>query len=316
MAAIVQVRDLVKRYMPEDVLAVDGVSFQIEEGEILSLLGPNGAGKTTTLSMLSCLLKPTRGDALVDGHSIVTDSLAVRRAIGVVPQEIALYETLSARENLIFWGRMYDMGGQQLGRRVDQVLDLIGLADRAGARVGTYSGGMKRRVNIGVGLLHEPRLLFMDEPTVGIDPQSRRNILDTVKELNRQGMTVLNTTHHMEEAQELSDRVGIIDHGKLIALGTQKELTEMVGEHETLRLHLGEGQDAEALADALRSLPDTIQVSATGGQVVLIVPEAEEALPGAFARADGMGVRVRRVDIEEPNLEAVFLHLTGRALSD
>jgi len=316
MSAIVQVRDLVKRYMPEDVLAVDGVSFEIEEGEIFSLLGPNGAGKTTTISMLSCLLPPTGGDAKIDGQSIVGASLAVRRIIGVVPQEIALYEALSARENLVFWGRMYDMGGPELKRRVDEVLAQIGLSDKADAKVETYSGGMKRRVNIGVGLLHKPRLIFMDEPTVGIDPQSRRNILETVKDLNRQGMTVLYTTHYMEEAQELSDRVGIIDHGKLIALGTQKELTQTVGEHETLRLHLGEGEESSALVEALRALPDVIQVSATDGQVILMVPEAEETLPGAITAANELGVRVRSVDIEEPNLEAVFLHLTGRALRD
>ncbi|MFN2227684.1 MAG: ATP-binding cassette domain-containing protein [Anaerolineae bacterium] len=316
MAAIVQVRDLVKRYLPEDVLAVDGISFEIEEGEIFSLLGPNGAGKTTTISMLSCLLKPTTGDAFVDGHSIVSDSMAVRQAIGVVPQEIALYDTLSARQNLAFWGRMYNMDGQDLKRRIDEVLEQVDLVERADDRIEAYSGGMKRRVNIGAGLLHKPRLIFMDEPTVGIDPQSRRRILDMVRELNRQGMTVLYTTHYMEEAQELSDRVGIIDHGKLIALGTQKELTRMVGEHETLRLHLGEGEDCAALAEALRELPDTIQVSSADGQVILIVPEAEDALPPAITAANRLGVRVRRVDIEEPNLEAVFLHLTGRALRD
>jgi ABC-2 type transport system ATP-binding protein len=316
MGAIIAVQELVKRYVPENVTAVDGVSFQIEEGEIFSLLGPNGAGKTTTISMLSCLLKPTSGDAQVDGHSIVRDAMAVKRAIGVVPQDIALYDTLSARQNLAFWGQMYGLGGSALKQRVAEVLEQIGLADKADAAVRTYSGGMKRRVNIGVGLLHRPRVIYMDEPTVGIDPQSRRNILDTVKELNRQGMTVLYTTHYMEEAQELSDRVGIIDHGKLIAIGTQKELTQMVGEHETLRLHVGEGENTAGLVEALRTLPDTIQVSATEGQVVLIVPEAEDALPGAITRANELGVRVRSVDMEEPNLEAVFLHLTGRALRD
>jgi ABC-2 type transport system ATP-binding protein len=316
VGAIVEVRDLTKRYVPENVVAVECVSFEIEEGEIFSLLGPNGAGKTTTLSMLSCLLKPTSGDALVGGHSIVSEAMAVKRTIGVVPQEIALYDTLSARQNLQFWGQMHGLGGTELKQRVDEVLALIGLTDKADVAVKTYSGGMKRRVNIGVGLLHRPRILYMDEPTVGIDPQSRRNILDTVKELNRQGMTVLYTTHYMEEAHELSHRVGIIDHGKLIAIGTQKELTELVGEHETLRLHLGEGVDPEPLAAALRTLPDVIQVSASDGQVVLIVPEAEETLPGAITRANEMGVRVRSVDMEEPNLEAVFLHLTGRALRD
>lgn len=316
MTAIVEVRELNKRYMPEDILAVAGISFDIHEGEILALLGPNGAGKTTTISMLSGLLKPTGGDARIAGHSIVDEPMHARRLIGVVPQEIALYDALTARQNLAFWGRMYDMGGERLKRRIAEVLEQIGLTERADDRVSAYSGGMKRRVNIGAGLLHEPRLVFMDEPTVGIDPQSRRSILEMVKELNRQGMTVLYTTHYMEEAQELADRVGIIDHGELIALGTQKELTVVVGEHETLRLHLGEGEGAVALAEALRELPGVLQVSSTDGQVVLIVPEAKDALPGAISRANALDVRVRSVDIEEPNLEAVFLHLTGRALRD
>jgi ABC-2 type transport system ATP-binding protein len=315
MNSLVQVRDLVKRYDPPDgVLAVDGVSFDIRKGEIFGLLGPNGAGKTTTISMLSCLLKPTAGDATIAGHSIVRQQMQVKRAIGVVPQEIALYPTLSARNNLLFWGRMYNMGGDALRERAAEVLTQVGLTDRADDKVETYSGGMKRRLNIAVGLLHKPQLLFMDEPTVGIDPQSRRNILDMVKELNRQGMTVLYTTHYMEEAQELSDRVGIIDRGQIIALGTQAELTQIVGEHDSLRLHLDEGADAESLAAALRELPTVLEVSTAEGQVVLLTPEAEVVLPGVITAANRLDVRVRSVDIQEPNLEAVFLHLTGRAL--
>src|SRR5574340_1776370 len=238
MMNMLSVRELCKKY--GDFTAVDGISFDILEGEIFSLLGPNGAGKTTTISMLSTLFTPTSGEATIDGHSVTRQPMEVCKVIGVVPQEIALYEELTARENLLFWGQMYGLGGNPLEKRVDEVLEQIGLSDKAKNRVKTYSGGMKRRVNIGVGLLHKPRLLFMDEPTGGIDPQSRRAILDTVKELNHQGMTVLYTTHYMEEAQELSDRVGIIDHGKLIALGTQSELTRQVGEMDTLRLHVAE----------------------------------------------------------------------------
>lgn len=316
MTAIVQVQNLVKKFMPENVLAVNDVSFDIQQGEIFSLLGPNGAGKTTTISMLSCLLPPTGGDALVAGHSVIKEPMKVKEAIGVVPQEIALYNVLNARENLLFWGRMYGMGGKDLARRVDEVIEQVGLTEKAKTKVGTYSGGMKRRINIAVGLLHKPQIVYMDEPTVGIDPQSRRSILDMVKDLNRQGMTVLYTTHYMEEAHELSDRVGIMDHGKLIALGTQKELTQLVGEHETLRLHLGEDQDPEPLAAALRGLPGVVQVSAADHQVVLIVPEAEEALPPVITKANEIGVKVRSVDMQEPTLEAVFLHLTGRALRD
>ena len=314
MTPILEVKNLVKKY--DDLTAVDGISFEIEAGEIFSLLGPNGAGKTTTISMLSCLLKPTGGDAIIGGHSVTRESMAVRQIIGVVPQEIALYNMLSARENLVFWGQMYDMGGAELKRRVDEVLEQIGLTDKAGAKIETYSGGMKRRVNIGVGLLHRPRIIYMDEPTVGIDPQSRRSILDTVKDLNKQGMTVLYTTHYMEEAQELSDRVGIIDHGQLIALGTQKELTRLVGEHDTLRLHIGEDQDAERLSDALCALPGVLKCSSADHEIVLMVPEAEEALAPVITRANELGVKIHSVDIQEPNLEAVFLHLTGRALRD
>jgi ABC-2 type transport system ATP-binding protein len=314
MTPILDVQNLVKKF--GDFSAVSGISFSIDPGEIFGLLGPNGAGKTTTISMLSCLIPPTEGDAFIAGHSIVEDPLDVKRLIGIVPQEIALYDALSARENLVFWGHMYGLGGAALRRRVDQVLEQIGLVDKADQRVNTYSGGMKRRVNIGVGLLHQPSIIYMDEPTVGIDPQSRRNILEAVKELNRQGMTVLYTTHYMEEAQELSDRVGIIDHGELIALGTQKELTQMVGEHDVLRLHLAEDQPADPLAVGLCSLPEVVRCSATDHEVVLVVPEAETALAPVITRANELGYRVRSVDMQEPNLEAVFLHLTGHALRD
>jgi ABC-2 type transport system ATP-binding protein len=236
--------------------------------------------------------------------------------IGVVPQEIALYDTLTARQNLSFWGQMYGMGGKSLKRRIDEVLEQTGLTERAKDRVETYSGGMKRRLNIGVGLLHEPKLLFMDEPTVGIDPQSRRQILDGVKELKDAGMTVLYTTHYMEEAEELSDRVGIIDRGELIAVGTQAELTKMVGEQETLRLHVDEGYDPDAVSAAFRKAPGVIHVVSNDGEAVLNVSDASEALPGVVTAGDQAGVHIRSVDIEEPNLEAVFLHLTGRALRD
>jgi len=316
MGAMVEVRQLSKTYKPDDPPAVDGIAFRIQEGEIFSLLGPNGAGKTTTLSMLSCLMRPSGGDAFVAGRSVTREPMAVKETIGVVPQEIALYGRLSGRQNLVFWGRMYSLGGKELRQRADEVLEITGLTERADDRVESYSGGMKRRLNIGVGLLHRPRLIYMDEPTVGIDPQSRRKILDTIKDLNDEGMTVLYTTHYMEEAQELSDRVAIMDRGRVIALGTQQELTELVGENETLRLHLAEGESGAPLAEALTGAPHVIDASALNGQVAVIVPAAEEALPGVIGAATHLGVRIRSVDIEEPNLEAVFLHLTGRALRD
>ena len=308
--------------------AVKGISFSVLRGEIFSLLGPNGAGKTTTINMLSCLIEPTGGTAEIAGHAIPGDSLNVRRAIGVVPQEIALYDSLSARQNLEFWGRLYDMGGKALGQRIDEVLEIVGLSDRAKDKVKTFSGGMKRRINIAAGLLHRPRLLFMDEPTVGIDPQSRRRILDMVRELRDGGMTVLYTTHYMEEAEQLSDRVGIIDQGRLIALGTQAELTRVVGEQETLRLHLseeasaalisanGDAPAADGQVTLFNGLPGVIGAAAVDHQIVVNVADAGEALPGVVGRANDAGLRVRSVDIEEPNLEAVFLHLTGRGLRD
>ncbi len=312
--AILTTKNLSKKF--GDLEAVKSVSFSVLRGEIFSLLGPNGAGKTTTIAMLSCLLAPTSGTAEIGGYDILKENRRVRSLIGIVPQEIALYDELTARQNLRFWGEMYNLSGTALKTRVEEVLEQVNLRDRANERVGTFSGGMKRRINIAAGLLHKPRLLFMDEPTVGIDPQSRRRILDMVKELRNQGMTVLYTTHYMEEAEELSDRVGIIDHGTLIAVGTQTELTRMVSQQETLRLHLGEGFIGEEVAHLFTELPGVLAVTPLNGELTLSVRRAEEALPGAMIKAGQAGVPVRTIDIEEPNLEAVFLHLTGRALRD
>lgn len=312
MPAILEVNNLSKKY--EEILAVKGISFIINQGEIFSLLGPNGAGKTTTISMLSTLFRPTSGDATIGGFSITKEPMEVRRLIGVVPQDLALYEDLTAMENLVFWGQMYGLSGRSLNTRIKEILEQIDLADRAKNRIKTFSGGMKRRVNIGVGLLHRPKLLFMDEPTVGIDPQSRRSILDSVKSLNKDGMTILYTTHYMEEAQELSDRVGIIDHGEMIAIGTQKELTRQVGEMETLILHINESDDVEKLAELIRTVPGVIKADVSNHSVSVIVPEAEEALAPIVSKTNELGIKVHSIDIREPNLEAVFLQLTGRAL--
>jgi ABC-2 type transport system ATP-binding protein len=314
MTNILEVKNLKKNY--GDFKAVKGISFEIKTGEIFSLLGPNGAGKTTTISMLSTLYEPSAGDATIAGHSVTKAPMQVKNAIGVVPQEIALYEDLTARENLIFWGQMYGLSGKDLTSRVDEVLEQIGLTDKAKNKVKTFSGGMKRRVNIGVGLLHKPKLLFMDEPTVGIDPQSRRAILDTVKDLNKQGMTVLYTTHYMEEAEELSDRVGIIDHGELIAIGTQKELTKQVGETETLILHIGENENSSALVTIFKALPNVKDATAIANQISIITSSAKDILASVVSKANEHGIKIHSIDIREPNLEAVFLHLTGRALRD
>lgn len=318
MSSIVEVKNLHKQYNPpEGVTAVQDVSFAIKRGEIFSLLGPNGAGKSTTISMLSGLLAPSKGEATIDGHSITQNAKAVKQVIGVVPQEIALYDTISARENLVFWGKMYNLSGDKLQERVTAVLDIAGLTERADDKVETFSGGMKRRINIAVGLLHNPKVLYMDEPTVGIDPQSRRRILDTVKELNQQGLTVLYTTHYMEEAEELSDRIGIIDHGKLIALGTQEELTATIGQYDTVQLEIGETAELNGtLVDDLAAVAGVHQATGEGEQVIIQTKDANEVLPRLLQTVTEHGRSIRRLEIQEPNLEAVFLHLTGRALRD
>jgi len=322
--SLVEVKNLVKRYTADGPNAVDDVSFAIEAGEMFSLLGPNGAGKTTTIAMMSTLLKPTSGSVTVAGHDVQRDPMAVRRTIGVVPQELALYDDLTAHENLRFWGEMRGLHGAELKREISEKLELTGLSDRAKDRVSTFSGGMKRRLNMAVGLVGNPQLMMLDEPTVAIDPQSRRYILDWVKRMSQNGVTVLYTTHYMEEAQELSDRIGIIDHGKLIALGTMDELIQLVGQHETLSLKLAQDAGALELAAALQEMEGVLRVGADGGgagtdgggNVVLNVTSAEAVLPGVIAAASGMGLSVRTIEVRELNLEAVFLHLTGRALRD
>lgn len=316
MRNIIETQALTKRFNGATEPAVDDVSFAVREGEIFSLLGPNGAGKTTTISMLSCLLRPTSGDAKVAGASVTDAPHQVKEVIGVVPQEIALYPKLSARENLYFWGRLYGMSGGKMKERVEEVLEIVGLKDRAKDRVETYSGGMQRRINIGVGLLHRPKLVYMDEPTVGIDPQSRRNILDTVLALNEQGMTVLYTTHYMEEAQELSDRIGIIDHGKMIALGTLPELTQLVGEQDIVELGITEEHSRPELIRALGAVEGVREVKAANGNIRLIANDGNAALPDLITIANAQGARISDISVQEPNLEAVFLHLTGRALRD
>jgi len=302
-----------------DLKAVQGVSFSVQKGEIFSLLGPNGAGKTTTISMLCCLLHPDSGDALVQGHSVTEDPMSVKSVLGVVPQEIALYEDLTARENLTFWGKMYGLRGTELNKRVKEMLEIIGLSERAGDRVGKFSGGMKRRVNIAVALLHKPKVIYMDEPTVGIDPQSRRNILDNVVELKNQGMTVLYTTHYMEEAQEISDHIGIMDHGVVIASGTHAELVKIIGELDRITLSVSNPTiqtASQTFIPALQALSGIQQVSMEADAIELLVTDGHQVLPTIFDSASRLGVRITRADVLEPNLETVFLQLTGRGLRD
>jgi ABC-2 type transport system ATP-binding protein len=299
-----------------ELRAVDGVSFSVGAGEIFSLLGPNGAGKSTTISMLSGLLSPNGGDAAIMGHSIRSASQDARSCLGVVPQDVALYPDLSARENLDFWGKMYGLRGAALKQRVDEVLQIIGLVERQKDRVGTFSGGMKRRVNIGAALLHKPQVVIMDEPTVGIDPQSRRHILDNVKELNRQGMTVLYTTHYMEEAAELSDHIAIMDKGKVIACGTHAELIRLVGEETRVELSLNAPLGDELRAAWLELAGITRIDAAEDNKITILAQDSNAVLPQLFEAAARSGARITSVDIQEPNLESVFLHMTGRALRD
>jgi ABC-2 type transport system ATP-binding protein len=333
MEIMVEVRDLAKTFKNADgteVHAVKGIDLDIYRGEIFSLLGPNGAGKTTTISMISGLLQPTRGEAKIGGYSITQQPLQAKRLMGVVPQEIALYPTLTARQNLEFFGKMYGLAGTELARRIDEVLDFIELSDRQKNRIDTFSGGMKRRVNIAVGLLHQPELIYMDEPTVGIDPQSRRRILDTVMQLRDEyGMTVLYTTHLMEEAQELSNRVGIIDHGEIIALGTQGDLIQSVGEEDRLVFKVGEQRVEQGLIERIKDQTEGVthvlydppgqegeDPSNVSGLIVVSAKRGRKALPDIIQLTDKAGIDIHSVEVREPDLEAVFLNLTGRALRD
>lgn len=312
MSYAIEVKNLKKNF--GNLQAVQDASFAADAGEVLSLLGPNGAGKSTTISMLSGLLAPTGGDASIMGHSVVSEPESAKKSLGVVPQDIALYPDLSARENLIFWGKMYGLRGAILKQRVDEVLEVIGLVDRQKDHVDKFSGGMKRRVNIGAALLHKPDVIIMDEPTVGIDPQSRRHILDNVKELNRQGMTVLYTTHYMEEAAELSDHIAIMDKGRIIAYGTHDELIKLVG-RET-RIDITINAEGGRVLEAWRSTEGVARIDALDGTLTALVDDSNRVLPRLFDAASKVGVRIMSVDIQEPNLETVFLHLTGRALRD
>jgi ABC-2 type transport system ATP-binding protein len=312
MSFAIEVKNLKKSF--GDLQAVQDASFKADSGEVLSLLGPNGAGKSTTISMLSGVLAPNGGDASIMGHSITKEPEAAKASLGVVPQDIALYPDLSARENLVFWGKMYGLRGAALKQRVDEVLEIIGLADRQKDHVGKFSGGMKRRVNIGAALLHKPAVIIMDEPTVGIDPQSRRHILDNVKELNQKGMTVLYTTHYMEEAAELSDHIAIMDKGRVIAYGTHDELIKLVGEETRIDITLN--TEGEKVLSAWRATEGVSKIDALDGKVTALVDDSNRVLPRLFEAASKVNVRITSVDIQEPNLETVFLHLTGRALRD
>lgn len=297
-----------------DLTAVDGVSFRIAPGETYGLLGPNGAGKTTTISMVAGLLAADAGSVRVAGEVMGPRAVAPKRHLGLVPQDLAIYPELTARENLTFFGRLQGLGGSALTARVGEVLDLLELTDRAKDPTKEFSGGMKRRLNIGVGLLHRPTLLILDEPTVGVDPQSRNAILESVEALSVEGMAVLYTTHYMEEAERLCDRIGIIDSGRLQAEGTRDELVRLTGEADTIRITgSGIGTPVET---ALRGLPHVRQVDATAREVRLLVHDAPARVADIVTTATAAGMSLSGVEISRPDLESVFLHLTGKALRD
>jgi ABC-2 type transport system ATP-binding protein len=310
--AVLVCRDLRKRF--GDRSAVDGVGFHIAAGETYGLLGPNGAGKTTSISMICGLLRRDGGEVLVAGRAVDIGATEAKAAIGYVPQDLAIYPDLTARENLRFFGRLQRMRGKELDRRVDEVLAVIDLTDRAGERTEGFSGGMKRRLNIGIGLLHRPRLLVLDEPTVGVDPQSRIAILSSVADLEGEGMAILYTTHYMEEAERLCDRIGIIDEGRIRAEGTRRELVALVGGKDRVELTAG-GTVGPAVA-ALRALGGVDEATARDGRIELVLDRARHRLPELLEVAAGAGATIRSVEVVEPDLEAVFLHLTGKALRD
>jgi ABC-2 type transport system ATP-binding protein len=295
-------------------LAVDDVSFHVAPGETYGLLGPNGAGKTTTIRLVCGLLSADGGEVSVSGKRVSASTTTAKAQIGYVPQDVSLYPDLTARENLAFFGRLYRLSGATLRARVDEVLDLIDLTDRADDRVESYSGGMRRRLNIGASLLHRPTLLVLDEPTVGVDPQSRHAILESIQTLGSAGLAVLYTTHYMEEAERLCDRIGIIDHGHLIAEGTSRELVSQVGEKDRITL-LATGS-LPAFAQECRTIEGIERADVTDSSVHLLARDGRSRLPQVLEMAGRTGTSVRSVEVDEPDLEAVFLHLTGTALRE
>jgi ABC-2 type transport system ATP-binding protein len=309
---LIEVEGLRKVY--GELVAVDGVSFRAEPGAIFGLLGPNGAGKSTTIGCISGLLPPSAGRATVMGHDVALDPRAAKAALGVVPQELAVYEEVSAEENLRFWGEACGLTGAELRRRVAEVLELVGLLDRARAPVKKFSGGMKRRLNFACGVVHRPQVLLLDEPTVGVDPQSRVRLLELVREQARAGACVLYTTHYMEEAQALCDRIGIMDHGKLIALGTLAELRALIGERDLVRL-AGRFDLARAGA-ALAKVEGLELVQSSEEMLTVAVPEASRRLPALFAALESAGAEVRETTMTQPSLETLFIKLTGKELRE
>jgi len=308
---MIRVENLSKRF--GDVQAVDRVSFEVRQGEIYGLLGPNGAGKTTTLSMISGILPPDDGRVLFENTDMAVDPLGVKQQLGVVPQAVALYDELTPRENLRFWGGLYGLGGRQLGKRVDAILEQVDLSAKADKKVNTLSGGQQRRLNLGLGLVHEPRVIMMDEPTVGIDPQARANILDVVRAIAASGATILYTTHYLEEAETLCNRIGIMDHGKILAEGTLKELTRQLGDGEIVT---AQGSfDVDQATDQLGRMEQVRLISVEAERLVLSAADGSGAVRLLSKLLDGE-LQIEGVSIQPPSLNGLFLKLTGRELRD
>ncbi len=309
--SIIDVRDLVKRY--GDKTVVGGITFSVTEGEIFGLLGPNGAGKSTTISILSTLILFDGGDVFVAGLDLRSSKAAIKPLIGLVPQDLAIYPSLSARDNLTFIGRIYGLSGAALAGRVDEVLDLVQLTDRAGDPAGSFSGGMKRRLNIGAGLMHKPRVLFLDEPTVGVDPQSRNFIFDHIERLNEEGMTIIYTTHYMEEAERLCDRVAIMDSGRILAVDTVRGL---IGLAKGGVIFLGVPPESTETVGASLSSSDIPSTLAADGLLKIEAHSVDESLPRVIAVCKERNIPILSLELHKPSLETVFLHLTGRRLRD
>jgi ABC-2 type transport system ATP-binding protein len=307
---MLEVRNLRKSYGSHPALA--GITFKVGAGEMFGLLGPNGAGKTTLMSIASGLLDPSAGQVFLAGKEFHRHDRAMRRLIGIVPQDLAIYNELTARENLRFFGALYGIAADVLTKRIEAILHAIGLADRADERAGAFSGGMKRRLNLGASIVHEPKILLLDEPTTGVDPQSRNHIFEEVRRLNSLGMTIIYTSHYMEEVQALCPRVGIIDHGKLIACDTLTNLLAQLPGLVRLRV-LRFPEHVRARLQAMES----IHVKTPNAETVEIeCREVKRELIPLLAILNEEQVEMTGLETEEPNLERVFLHLTGRALRD
>jgi len=309
---MIEVEELRKSY--GDLIAVDGVSFTARGGEVFGLLGPNGAGKTTTIGCMSGLLTPTAGHVRVMGHDVVRNGLEARRALGIAPQDIAIYEDLFATENLSYWGGAHGMRNPELRDSIRNVLEITGLQDRANEPVKNFSGGMKRRLNFACGIVHSPKVLLLDEPTVGVDPQSRVRLLDLVRAQARAGTCVLYTTHYMEEAETLCDRLAIVDHGKIIASGTLAELRSKLDNRDLLRLS---GTFPPASARVALEHIDGIEVlQADEALLIVSLAEASRRLPAIFSALENAGAEVRGTTLTQPSLESLFIKLTGKELRE